>query len=149
MQSVQDCSEDEDEAKSELSGENALAGTPQPHTPAKNRITHGMLLSSVKKSAPRHSFDIEKYERVDVPRLPSIRLEAALELDEDEEHLTKEPEYERTRTSIRVEVADDDEAYEGHSMTLADILMQAGNQGSISMQLLEEDDELEDMSDWE
>ncbi|KAI0793828.1 hypothetical protein C8Q74DRAFT_535518 [Fomes fomentarius] len=146
VRSVQDCSEDEDETESELSGQNALAGTPQPRTPAKNRITHGMLLSSVKKSGPRQSFDIEKYERVDVPRLPSIRLETALELDEDEEPLTKEPGYERT--SIRVEAEDDDEAYEGHSMTLADILMQAGHQGGMSTQLLEED-ELEDMSDWE
>ena len=56
--------------------------TPLRRTPARNQ-THGMLLSSVKKSGPRQSFDIDKYERVKMPRLPSLHLESALE-EEDE-----------------------------------------------------------------
>ena len=39
--------------------------------------------------------------------------------------------------------------YEGNSMTLADILLQAGRQGTGSEQLMEEDEIDGDMSDWE
>ena len=56
-----------------------------PRTPARTPGTRGTLLSTVKRSGPRQSFDIDKWERVRVPRLPSLRLGTAPELDEDEE----------------------------------------------------------------
>ena len=43
----------------------------------------------------------------------------------------------------------DGEFYEGNSMTLADILLQAGHPGTTEEQLLEEDELQGDMSDWE
>ena len=81
-----------------------------------------------------------------MPRLPSLRLSDALELDEKEEvHAT-------TRDNERYGGGDGDadgEFYEGNSMTLADILLQAGHPGTAEEQLLEEDELQGDMSDWE
>ncbi|RPD76689.1 hypothetical protein L226DRAFT_383437 [Lentinus tigrinus ALCF2SS1-7] len=130
--------------------------TPLPRTPARSQMqgTRGTLLSSMKKSGgPRQSFDIEKYERVKMPRLPSLRLQSAPELDEEE----NERRFNAGHTDdVREDAApvdddaEDEEVYEGNSMTLADILLQAGHQRNASMQLLEfEEDELGDMSDWE
>ncbi len=124
--------------------------TPLPRTPVRSHIqgTRGMLLSST-KDGPRQSFDIEKYERVAVPRLPSAGLQSARELDEeeDEQMLRAGPaEYAEDDAALfHDDDVENEEAYEGNSMTLADILLQAGN---ASMQLLGED-ELQDMSDWE
>ena len=121
--------------------------TPLRRTPARNQ-TQGMLLSSIKRSGPRQSFDIEKYERVKMPRLPSLHLESAPD-EEDERELDS-----RNTHDVKGDLApygegpEDEEVYEGNSMTLADILLQAGHQGNASMQLLEED-ELENMSDWD
>ncbi|CDO68363.1 hypothetical protein BN946_scf184815.g10 [Trametes cinnabarina] len=101
--------------------------------------TRGTLLSTAKKTAPRQSYDIEVHERAaHVPRLPSLRLSDALELEEGQ----SQPQ------DRRVDKDDDESLYEGNSMTLADILLHAGHQGNASMQLLEEEME-EEMSDWD
>lgn len=108
-----------------------------------------MLLSTVKRSGPRQSFDIDKYERMRVPRLPSLRLGTAPELDEDEE----DPGLDVRHTEVRRDKGGDGDAeeefYEGNSMTLADILLQAGHQGNVGAQLLQEDELEGEMSDWE
>ncbi|KAI0742022.1 hypothetical protein C8Q80DRAFT_1274349 [Daedaleopsis nitida] len=151
-QSVQDRSDPEDEDEGEESPD---ATRPVPRTPARAhaQITRGTLLSNVKKSVPRQSFDIEKYERVQLPRLPSLHLHTAPELEEDEDEdaneLIQEIQAVRYATSDMGGEAGVDEIYEGNSMTLADILLQAGHQGDASMQLLEEDELGDDMSDWE
>ena len=101
----------------------------------------------MKRSGPRQSFDIDKYERVRVPRLPSLRLGTAPELDEDEE---PGPDVRRTQGEGGDEGGDvEEEFYEGNSMTLADILLQAGHQGNVGAQLLQEDELEGEMSDWE
>lgn len=148
-QSVQDRSDTEDEESPESTGTRT-----GPRTPARAaQITRGVLLSSVKKSGPRQSFDIAKYERV-LPRLPSLHLQTAPELEEEEEEDRNELEEIRAVHSVDVDIGgnageDEDEVYENNSMTLADILLQAGHQGDASMQLLGEDDLGEDLSDWE
>ncbi|OJT12315.1 hypothetical protein TRAPUB_11142 [Trametes pubescens] len=120
-------------------------------TPARTRRqqqhlgTRGTLLSSVKKGGPRQSYDIAVHERAaHVPRLPSLRLSGAPELDEDGEG----PEVRPDEIREEVEEDGDEEVYEGNSMTLADILMHAGHQGNTSLQILGEEME-DEMSDWE
>ncbi|KAI1796729.1 hypothetical protein LXA43DRAFT_1177865 [Ganoderma leucocontextum] len=119
--------------------------------------TRGTLLSTLKQSAPRQSFDIDKYERVRMPRLPSLGLgglEAAPE--EDDATPTSKPSFrgdaaggeDEPRTGSDSD-CEDDVPYEGNSTTLADILLHAGHQGNVSVQLLDEDEVEGDMSDWE
>lgn len=124
-------------------------------TPGKGLGTRGALLSTLKKSAPRQSFDIDKYEHVRVPRLPSLGLglEAAPEDEEDATPTVKRPFRDHGDAAGGDEEprgeGEDDVSYEGNSMTLADILLHAGHQGNISAQLLTEDDLEGDASDWE
>ena len=171
VSTVEDRSDTDSDAESDDCGLEARqnpgqgTGTATPfrtprRTPAKALGTRGTLLSTLKKSAPRQSFDIEKYERVQMPRLPSLRLglEAAPELDEDEGDGGWRPrpleESAAKDGDVHEEHEDDEVPYEGNSMTLADILLHAGHQGNVSAQILGEDDLEEDelqgnASDWE
>ena len=150
MHSVQDRSDSEDDEEVHEDARTAL-----PRTPAKAQITRGVLLSSVKKSGPRQSFDIEKYERVNVPRLPSLHLETAPEMDEEHhDHNGPLQSYADDADNVHGTESDENEEgndiiYEGNSMTLADILLQAGREGSNSVQLLGEGELEDDSSDWE
>ncbi|KAI0642389.1 hypothetical protein C8Q79DRAFT_1121778 [Trametes meyenii] len=138
-------------------GGSAPIPTQLPRTPARRQHreggTRGTLLSTGKKSAPRQSYDIERHERAPhVPRLPSLRLSGAQEVDEPEDEGARADEVQHqdapSELDREAESAGDEAMYEGNSMTLADILLHAGHQGNVSMQLLGE--ELEDeMSDWE
>ena len=84
---MQDRSDSEDPSDAE-DPDGGAARTPV-RTPAHLRApgTRGTLLSSAKRAGPRESFDIDRYERVRVPRLPSLaaNLESAPELTEDED----------------------------------------------------------------
>ncbi|KAI0675986.1 hypothetical protein C8Q78DRAFT_1007502 [Trametes maxima] len=160
-------SDSEDDADAYVkTGDGGSTPTPAqlPQTPARRlgrpaAGTRGTLLSTAKKTAPRQSYDIERHERAPhVPRLPSLRLSGAPEVDEHEDEdedgevrveadgaLPRDVPGELDREA---EGAGDEAMYEGNSMTLADILLHAGHQGNVSVQLLGE--ELEDeMSDWE
>ncbi len=129
-------------------------------TPGRGLGTRGTLLSTLKMSAPRQSFDIDKYERVRMPRLPSLGLGLETAPEEDDATPTvKRPfhgnsdaagdeEETRCRSGAGEEGAED-VPYEGNSMTLADILLHAGHQANVSTQLLDEDDLEGDVSDWE
>lgn len=141
----------EDRSDSEDDGVDIEQNVGLARTPACRQQQHlgtrGTLLSSVKKGGPRQSYDIAVHERAaHVPRLPSLRLSGAPELDEGEDEAD---DLEVRPDEIEEDVAgEDEEVYEGNSMTLADILMHAGQQGNTSLQILGE--ELEDeMSDWE
>ena len=128
-----------------------------PHrTQGKGLGTRGTLLSTLKKSAPRQSFDIDKYERVRMPRLPSLGVglgfDATPEEEENETDNTVTRKHPFRGYGAQTDGhtnAEDDVPYEGNSMTLADILLHAGHQRSISAQLLDEDEVEGDMSDWE
>ncbi|KAH9936001.1 uncharacterized protein BXZ73DRAFT_100475 [Epithele typhae] len=159
VNSVQDRSSDSSDANDSADGDghegegegdpdqSSLAvhfGVAPQRTPG-DRGTRGALLSGIKRSGPRASFDIERYERVPVPRLPSLRLESAAEVDEDEGQMDIGSGHRRTVE----EEKEDEEIYEGNSMTLADILLQAGHQANVSGQLLGEDEVDGDMSEWE
>ncbi|KAL7280594.1 hypothetical protein ACG7TL_005529 [Trametes sanguinea] len=139
--SVQDRSGSEDEDENDMvrdQGSHLPNGRLRtPMRTQRHLGTRGMLLSTAKKTAPRQSYDIDVHERARPPRLPSLRLSDAPELDEDEPRPQNVP------------VGGEEEAvYEGTSMTLADILMHAGHQGNASIQLLEEEME-DETSDWE
>lgn len=142
----------EDRSDSEDDGADVEQNVGLAHTPARRQQqqlgTRGTLLSSVKKGGPRQSYDIAVHERAaHVPRLPSLRLSGAPELDEGEDEAGEHPEVRPDEIEEDVE-GEEEEVYEGNSMTLADILMHAGHQGNTSLQILGE--ELEDeMSDWE
>ncbi|KAM5530821.1 hypothetical protein V8D89_015511 [Ganoderma adspersum] len=161
VESVEDRSDpsDEDDANAASYMHTAVpTAHTNPRTPfrtlGKGLGTRGALLSTLKKSAPRQSFDIDKYEHVRVPRLPSLglALEAAPE-EEDATPIVKRP-FRGHGDAAGGEdepggEGEDDVLYEGNSMTLADILLHAGHQGNASAQLLDEDDLEGDASDWE
>ncbi|OSD05308.1 hypothetical protein PYCCODRAFT_1223699 [Trametes coccinea BRFM310] len=139
--SVQDRSGSEDEDENDMvrdQGSHLPNGRLRtPMRTQRHLGTRGMLLSTAKKTAPRQSYDIDVHERARVPRLPSLRLSDAPELDEDEPGPQNVP-----------DGGGEEAVYEGTSMTLADILMHAGHQGNASIQLLEEEME-DETSDWE
>ncbi|KAI0630760.1 hypothetical protein C8Q77DRAFT_1135077 [Trametes polyzona] len=150
VQDRSDSEDNEDDAEEQT--------TSQPRTPASRKPhygTRGTLLSSVKKTGPRQSYDIDVHERAaHVPRLPSLRLRDAPELDEEDPGVDYAAgrEHEGSKEEEEAGYAEDDGedmCYEGNSMTLADILLQAGQQGHTSMQLLGEEELEDEMSDWE
>ncbi|KAH8103899.1 hypothetical protein BXZ70DRAFT_670531 [Cristinia sonorae] len=116
-------------------GASRLLRPHSPTTPAKrNKITKGQLLTprsilgSPGKKYMRPSFDIETHERAMAVELPRKSLGQMLEADEADEG-----------------VGDEENVYEGNSMTLKDILLQAN---ATQYDLLQ-GDELEDGSfDW-
>ncbi|KAI0831939.1 hypothetical protein BC628DRAFT_569953 [Trametes gibbosa] len=132
--------------------------TQQPRTPARSHLggTRGTLLSASAKQrrgVPRASYDIDVHERAaHVPRLPSLRLGDAPELEEEEAEGgtagARDPGG-RVAEEGQAAGAGYEEVYEGNSMTLADILLYAGHHGrNVSVQLLEEDELEDDMPDW-
>ena len=114
-------------------------------TPRMRPGTAGSLLSTVKKTVPRPSFDIDRHERaIDVP-LPKLRLSS---LDTHDLHAEISPKIHGSLSDVdqNSEVdADEQEFYEGHSITLRDILVKATDVDDPQYnRLAEEEDELED-----
>lgn len=117
-------------------------------TPKTRLGTAGSLLSTVKKTLPRPSFDIDKHERaIDVP-LPKLRLSS---LDTHDLHAEISPNRREAHGPLSAADqysqpdADEEEFYEGHSVTLRDILLKATDINGPQHNLLaEEEDDLED-----
>ena len=125
--------------------------TDSPQTPKTKLGTAGSLLSTVKKTLPRPSFDIDKHERaINVP-LPKLRLSS---LEAHDLHAEIVPEryeapgplsssYQNSQSG-----ADDEEVYEGHSFTLRDILLKATDDFECKLLREEEDDFEDDAYEW-
>ncbi|KAH9947011.1 hypothetical protein B0H21DRAFT_740581 [Amylocystis lapponica] len=112
-------------------------------TPVRHR-TPGVPLSSVKKSAARPSFDIEKHERAGA-KLPALRLSDAQEESDGGE--SGEWTYDEPQALANVQ-EDEEDFCEGRSVTLKDILL--GAQGDATQyDLLGADDLGEESLDWE
>lgn len=122
-------------------------------TPKANLGTAGSLLSTAKKTLPRPSFDIDKHERaIDVP-LPKLRLSS---LDTHDLHAEISPKGHEALESLSdadqnsESDADEQEFYEGHSITLRDILLKATDVDGPQCDLLgeQEDDLGDDAYEW-
>ncbi|KZT70848.1 hypothetical protein DAEQUDRAFT_810432 [Daedalea quercina L-15889] len=118
-------------------------------TPKARVGTAGNLLSTVKKTNPRPSFDIEQRERaIDVP-LPKLRLST---LDTHDLHAEIFPERHDLHGPVNNEDGDQDEEneeyYEGNSATLRDILLSATEANGGQYALLGEDDIGDDTFEW-
>jgi len=107
--------------------------------------TAGILLSTVKRSVFRPSFDIEGAANV---VLPKLRLSRA---DEYDIHMGSPPEGGEERADVtdlagsRIEGnMNEENFYEGHSVTLREILIKAGNGDVAQFGLLEDEEEPDD-----
>ncbi|TFY61078.1 hypothetical protein EVJ58_g4736 [Rhodofomes roseus] len=120
-------------------------------TPKARQGTAGTLLSTIKKTIPRPSFDIERHERaIDVP-LPKLRLSALDTHDLHAEISPKEDVVRRFPVPAQDEHSgEEDEFYEGNSVTLRDILLKATDANGDQYDLLgdEEDDLGDEAFEW-
>lgn len=120
-----------DESTSDIS----LSRANSPTTPHRSKITHGQPLtprSTIKKTAvPRPSFDIERHERAITIELPRKSLG----------HVSDE----EARISEESEEDEEDVVYEGNSMTLKDILLQAD---ATQYDLLQQGNLADDSFEW-
>ena len=108
-----------------------------------------MPLSSLKKSAARPSFDIERHERAGA-KLPALRLSEAPQWDDPDQQDTEWTDEEPgPATGKQLEdVAEDEEFYEGHSVTLKDILL--GARGDVTQfDLLGADEPEDETFEWD
>lgn len=122
-----------DESTSDI----AISRPHSPTTPHRHKVTKGQLLtprSAIKRSVSRPSFDIGRHERAMKIELPR----KSLGHNSDEEQLREEDELLGSEDN-------DEDVYEGNSMTLKEILLHADG---TQYDLLQQDEPLDDSFEW-
>ncbi|GBE86319.1 predicted protein [Sparassis crispa] len=121
-------------------------------TPAHVGRTAGVPLSAV-KSVPRPSYDMERHERaINVP-LPRLRLSGADEDAHSEDdiprHRSSEGGKAWTNNNWPDVKPEEEEYYEGQSITLKEILLKAGSDAAQFDLLGDSEDDLDEDFEWE
>ncbi|KAL6306225.1 hypothetical protein BKA93DRAFT_824384 [Sparassis latifolia] len=121
-------------------------------TPARGGRTAGVPLSTV-KSVPRPSYDMERHERAMNVPLPKLRLSDADEDAHSEDDIPRHRSSEGGKDWMNNNWPDvkpeEEEYYEGQSITLKEILLKAGSDATQFDLLGDSEDDLDEDLEWE